>query len=230
MARKKKKSPFRWLIRLFLWPIGALFGLVLLCNLWIVLVTQDHIYASADQLENNEVALVLGTSKNIAPNQPNQHFVHRLEAAAKLYHAGKVRHILVSGDRDSIYYNEPRDMREKLISLGVPEEAITTDDAGFRTLDSVVRAKKIFGLDKFTVITDDFHVSRALFIARKEHLDVVAFVSEPVDYRMSFKTRVREYLARVKAVMDLYILRTEPEMLGHQERILVQNSPAEEEV
>jgi len=221
MARKKKRSIFFYL---FWGPLLLLVLVVLGCNLWVITSTSEDIFASVDDIDSNTVGMVLGTSKKVAPDQPNLHFEHRLEAAAKLFHAGKVQHLLASGDRDSKYYNEPRDMTRKLMELGVPANAITADNAGYRTFDSVVRARRVFGLRRMTIITDDFHVARALFIAKKEGIDAVALRSEPVEYKLSLKARAREYLARVKAVLDLYILDTEPSLLGEPVEILVDHN------
>ena len=225
--KKKWRSPLFWLSWL---PLLVLVGGIVACNVWVVTSTDDAIFESVDSIRSNTVGMVLGTSKKVAPNQPNLHFEHRLEAAAKLYHAGKVKHLLVSGDRDSEYYNEPRDMTKKLMELGVPSNAITADNAGYRTLDSVIRARRVFGLRRMTVISDDFHVARALFIANKEGIDAVALRSEPVELRLSFKARTREWLARVKAVLDLYILDTEPSLLGEPVEILVDSSATRDPV
>lgn len=219
--KKRGRSPLFWLFWL---PLLLLVGFVVACNVWVVSSTEDAVFESVESIESNTVGMVLGTSKKVAPNQPNLHFEHRLEAAAKLYHAGKVKHLLVSGDRDSEYYNEPRDMTIKLMELGVPSNAITADNAGYRTLDSVIRARRVFGLRRMTVISDDFHVARALFIAEREGIDAVALRSEPVELKLSFKARTREWLARVKAVLDLYILDTEPSLLGEPVEILVDSS------
>jgi SanA protein len=106
--------------------------------------------------------------------------------------------------------------------LGVPSNAITEDEGGLRTLDSIVRAKRVYGLSKATVISDDFHVARALFIADREGLDAIAFRGDSVSLRFSTKARVREYFARVKAILDLYFLDTEPTLVGEPIEILVQ--------
>lgn len=219
--KKGKRSIFFWI---FWAPLALGLAAIFACNVWVVASTGDAVFDSVDRIGSNTVGMVLGTSKKVAPNQPNLHFEHRLEAAAKLFHAGKVRHLLVSGDRDSEYYNEPRDMTKKLMQLGVPANAITADNAGYSTLDSVVRARRVFGLRRLTVITDDFHVARALFIADREGIDAVALSSEPVALRMSLKARSREWLARVKVVLDLYLLDTEPSLLGEPVEILVDRS------
>ena len=151
------------------------------------------------------MGLVLGTTANVAPDTPNRHFENRIAAAAELLRQGKVSRLLVSGYRDSQYYDETEDMKERLVALGVAENQIIADNKGARTLDSVARAESVFGFDRFVIISDDFHVARALFIADRLGLDTVALRSKPVDYGSSRKVRVREYFARVKAILDLYL-------------------------
>jgi SanA protein len=105
-------------------------------------------------------------------------------------------------------------MKEALVSRGLPEAAITLDYAGFRTLDSLARARAVFGLQQLTIVTDDFHQNRALFLANAHGVKAVGFASEPVRYEWSKKTRMREIGSRVKAWLDIYVLRTEPHFYG----------------
>ena len=105
-------------------------------------------------------------------------------------------------------------MRDALLEHGVPASALTLDYAGFRTLDSFARAKKVFGVDRLTIVTDDFHLPRAILLARHFGLDAVGYSSEAVPLKWSMKTRLREIVARGKALLDLYLLRTEPRFLG----------------
>ncbi|MGK0185860.1 MAG: SanA protein [Verrucomicrobiales bacterium] len=180
------------------------------CNVWITVSTSRYIKQSADQLSYSDVGIVLGTSR-LVEGAPNPHFDHRVEAAAELYNQGKVGVLLVSGFYDKPYYNEPKDMRQALEKLGVPPGAIAEDGKGLRTLDSVARARQHFPYkNTFVVISDGFHVPRAVFIGRQRGLDIGALASREVDYRYSAGSRVRECLARVKAVLDLYVLGTEP--------------------
>jgi SanA protein len=123
---------------------------------------------------------------------------------------GKIDHLILSGDNRSMYYNEPIEMRKALIKLGVPTTAITLDYAGLRTLDSIVRCKEIFGQNRITIITQPFHSYRALFISRYYDIEAVAMVTDEQDGEYSFRIRLREYFARTKAVLDLYILKTSP--------------------
>lgn len=184
------------------------------CNVWITVSTSRFIKQSVDDLAFSDVGIVLGTSR-LVEGRANPHFDHRIQAAASLYHKGKVGLLLVSGFYDKPYYNEPKDMREALEKLGVPPGAIAEDGKGLRTLDSVARAGQQFPYNNsFVVISDGFHVPRAVFIGRKRGLDIAALASKDVGYSYSAGSRVRECLARVKAVLDLYVFGTEPTDLG----------------
>lgn len=190
---------------------GLLF--ILVTNIWVVSSTRDLIYAK-DQLPTNDVALILGTSKG-SQNNPNRFFFQRMNAAAELFAAEKIKHLLVSGDNSSKYYNEPRDMLQALGDLNIPEKDISLDFAGFRTLDSVIRSKEVFGQDSITIVTQEFHCYRSLFIARKSGLSAVAFSADdggPIGITLAF----REILARSFAVADLYIFKREPKFLGEE--------------
>lgn len=151
----------------------------------------------------------------------NPFFEGRMDAAAELYQRGKVLHLLVSGDNRRKDYDEPTAMRAALVERGVPASAITLDYAGFRTLDSVARAKHVFGLQKTTIVTDAFHQPRALFLARAYGLDATGYCSADVPFRWAKKTLLREVGSRVKACLDIYVLRTKPRFFGPREEIQV---------
>lgn len=187
-------------------PLLAILAMAVACNLWVIQSTRSRIFESPEQIDNQTVALVLGTSKKVAPNTPNPHFENRINAAVKLYEAGKVGQILVSGYRDSRYYDEAKDMEKRLIEYRIPTSAIMADDKGDSTIDSVERVLSAHYLDKVVIISDGWHVHRALFIADRRGIEAVALASEPVSFRRSAPTRFREYLARVKAVIDLYLI------------------------
>lgn len=201
----------------------ALFVVMLLilggANIWIVKSTEEKVYSDISRLPDHRVALVLGTSHKVVGGAPNPYFEKRIETAATLYRLGKVDHFILSGDNRTRYYNEPWEMRKALIKAGVPETAITLDYAGLRTLDSVVRSKKIFGQDKITIITQPFHSYRALFISDYYEIDAVAMVADEPAIEKSFRVRIREYFARAKAVLDLYVFKTTPRFLGEKEQI-----------
>lgn len=181
--------------------------------------TQRFIYADVKSIPANNVGLVLGTSSTLANGRGNLYFNYRIQAAAELYHAGKVKHLIVSGDNHIKSYNEPEEMKLALMALGVPESAITLDFAGFRTLDSVVRCKEIFGQNRFTVISQQFHNQRALFIAQHYGINAIAYNAKAITGRANLRTEIREPLARFKAVLDLYVLHKQPKFLGKREYV-----------
>jgi SanA protein len=159
------------------------------------------------------VALVLGCSPKIA-GRPNLFYVYRMDAAVRLYHAGRVRALIVSGDNGTKHYDEPTAMKEDLVRRGVPAKAVYCDHAGFRTLDSVVRAERIFGQKRFVVVSQRFHNERAVFLARRHGLQAEAFDARDVTGNPGLMTHLREYLARVQAVLDVTLLRTKPRFEG----------------
>jgi len=200
----------KWVIK-FSVAVAFLVALVtLICNWWVVYNTRDQTYFSIDKLPANDVGLVLGTSKFVASGKENLFFRYRMEASARLWKAGKVKFLILSGNNDSEYYNEPADMQRALIKLGVPASIMTLDYAGYRTFDSVVRCKEVFNQEKITIISQNFHNARALFIGNKEGMQAVAFAAQDVPDGYSFRTLVREYLARPYAVLDVFLLRPQP--------------------
>ena len=180
------------------------------------------IFRNTSDVPANDVALVLGTGKLTPRGNPNLHFTQRIKAAAELYQSGKIRHLIVSGDNHIQGYDEPTDMLEALAAAGVPTNAITCDYAGFRTLDSVVRANTVFGLTNFTIVTEEFHCPRALWIARAHGLNAVAFAAPDLTMkRWTVRVKIREALARVLCGFDLYVFRTQPKFPGPPEPLVL---------
>ncbi|MEM6263319.1 MAG: ElyC/SanA/YdcF family protein [Bacteroidota bacterium] len=186
---------------------------------WVNWQTHEFIHDDPQEVGTYRVGLVLGTSKKTVKGRPNLFFTRRMDAAAELFRAGKVRHLLVSGDNGIKEYNEPEDMRRALMERGVPAGAITLDYAGFRTLDSVVRCKEVFGQDEYVVISQAFHTQRAVFIARTLGIAASGYNAEAVSPRYAPRTYVREVFARAKALLDVYILGTQPKFLGDPVKI-----------
>ncbi len=218
MPRKRKRSIFFWLFTL---PLLLLVAFIVLCNLWIVGSTEKRVFGTVEEVAAAPVGLVLGTSKKVSPDILNLHFQNRLKAAAELIKSGRVEKLLVSGYRDSQYYDETRDMTKGLIEMGVSKGDILADDQGARTLDSLSRAKTVFGIEDVVIVSDDFHVNRALFIADHVGVNATALKSATVDRMDSRGVRVREFFARVKAVIDLYFFRPES-----QREVIAADSPA----
>ncbi len=193
--------------------------LLMICNYWINTSTTAQLFDDAAKIPSRKVGLVLGASKNTNRGTHNLYFDFRMQAAAKLFKLKKVQYLLLSGDNHIKGYDEPSDMREALLELGIPDSCIILDYAGFRTLDSVVRCNEVFGEDSITVISQEFHNQRALFIANKNNIHAIGFNAEEVNRNYSLKTRIREYFARVKCVLDIYLLHTSPKFLGNKIKI-----------
>lgn len=200
-------------------------GLMAWANQSCKCAARGRIFYALDAIPARDVGLVLGTSKETRHGKPNLHFNQRIAAAAALYHAGKVRHLLVSGDNHIATYDEPADMRNALVREGVPVSAITCDYAGFHTLDSVVRAKKVFGLTRCTIISEKFHCPRALWIAQQNGLDAIAFAAPDVGLKSwSWRADIREQFARAWCGVDLYVLHRGPKFPGPREPILLSST------
>lgn len=187
--------------------------LIIACQLIVLGGASGRHFDALTVLPQNRVGLVLGTNKFVARGRHNAYYTQRITAAAKLYKAGKVEFLLVSGDNRRSDYNEPLTMKRDLIAAGVPKGKITCDYAGFRTLDSLIRAKEVFGQSKLTIISQRFHNERALFLARANEIEAVAYDVGTGDFPQG-KTALREILARAQAVLDAWVLRTRPKFLG----------------
>ena len=145
----------------------------------------------------------------------NLYFKYRIDATVSLFKSGKINFVLISGDNSSADYNEPEDMKQELMKRGIPAEKIVLDFAGFRTFDSVYRANEIFGQASFTIISQEFHNQRALYIANSLDLNAVAFNAKDVTDYNGFKTKIREKFARVKVLLDI-LFNKKPKFLGEK--------------
>lgn len=183
---------------------GMLIGFVLVCNRIVINAAEGHTYNDTIQVPANRVGIVLGTSPKLRNGLPNLYFKYRIEAAVALFRCGKINYILVSGDNRKNNYNEPVEMRKALIREGIPDSVIVLDYAGIRTLDSVVRAKKVFGQDSITIISQRFHNERAIYIAQKNNIYAIGFNATDVGLHSGLKTQIRELFARVKVFVDQF--------------------------
>ncbi len=181
-------------------------------------VAEGKTYTRVQEVPARSVALVLGTTSKVF-GRPNLFYTARIDAAWELYRAGKVKHILVSGDNSTKYYNEPDQMKEDLMEKGVPENRITPDYAGLRTLDSVVRANKVFGQNRFVIVSQCFHGERGVYLATHHGIEAIAFCAADVEGAAGTRTYLREYLARMKAIIDVWILQKQPKHLGDKVEI-----------
>lgn len=208
------KKPLKILVSLLVISIWS----IIVSDILTVYTTQDYIYNSIENLPKNKVGLVLWTSKYIADGRRNLFYIYRIEAIQELYKTGKIEYILVSGDNSTQQYNETDSMRDDLIDLWIPEDKIYGDYAGFRTLDSVVRAKEIFRQSEYTIITQKFHLERAIFLAESEWIDAVWYPAKDVPIKLAPRVWIRERLARVKMMLDI-IIWVEPKFGGESIRI-----------
>jgi len=166
--------------------------------------TKGQVYNNVADVPKNKVGLLLGTAKyqDRSKNIVNLYYQHRIDAAVALYMAGKIDYIIVSGDNTQ-YYNEPMQMMHDLVARGVPAKHIYLDNAGFRTLDSILRCRDVFGQEKFTIISQEFHNRRAVYIANHKNVATVAFSA--MDGDSFWDVAIREKLARVKMMTDLLL-------------------------
>ncbi|MDA3890815.1 MAG: YdcF family protein [Salinivirgaceae bacterium] len=175
--------------------------------------TKNKIFSSVDEITYNKVGLLLGTSKYIRTGEINLYYKYRIDAAVKLFESGKIDYILISGDNGLVEYNEPKTIRNDLIERGIPAKKIYLDYAGFRTWDSVIRAKKVFGESKLTVISQEFHNARAIFIGQRNDMDLIGFNAKNVPYKYGKKIRLREKFARINLLCDI-LVNKQPKYLG----------------
>ncbi|MFA7315014.1 MAG: ElyC/SanA/YdcF family protein [Candidatus Magasanikbacteria bacterium] len=180
--------------------------------------TENKTYNSLADIPHNKVGLLLGTSKFLVDGRVNAYYSYRIEATKKLFEAKKIDFVLVSGDNGTISYDEPTVIKKDLLESGIPTSSIFLDYAGFRTLDSIVRSKEIFGQNSITVISQKFHNERAIFIAEKKGIEAIGYNAQDVSTYFGLKTQLREKLARLKMMFDL-LFHTQPKFFGEKLRL-----------
>jgi len=163
---------------------------------------------------------VLGTSKYLANGIKNRYYTNRIKATIELYKCNKIDFIIVSGDNRNRNYNEPITMYNDLVAAGIPGRKIILDYAGFRTLDSVIRGKEVFGQEKYTIVSQSFHNQRAIYIARKKGIEAIAFNAEDLSGDVDFKVQMREIGARMLVMLDM-VTSKQPHFLG--EKVVIPN-------
>jgi SanA protein len=189
-------------------------------DMYISKQAEPDLYQNTTKIPAKKAALVLGTAKYMVGGGKNYFYTYRIRAAVNLFKAGKVKAIVVSGDNSTKYYNETRKMQQDLIKAGVPNQYITLDPLGVRTLDSVVRAEAIFDLKDYIIVSQRFHLERALFIAKTKGQKVIGFMAKDIPgTSAAYRMKAREYLARAKAFLDVYILHTTPKFDGKKEKV-----------
>lgn len=184
-----------------------------ICNKIIVDAAKDKLYSDLNKIPFNKAGLLLGTAKYGRSGNINPYYDKRIEAAIDLLKQGKIKYIIISGDKSRKDYNEPLSMRSDLIKGGIDSTKIYLDYAGFRTFDSIIRLKEIFGQDSVTIISQKFHNERALFIAYKEGINAIGYNAKEAGNVQGLETPFRERLARVKTFLDFGVGK-KPKFLG----------------
>ncbi|WP_303316232.1 ElyC/SanA/YdcF family protein [Flavivirga abyssicola] len=204
----------KYLKKIILFLTLLIFYIVII-NVWVVYQAKDSTYNNMALIPKNKVGLVLGASKFTLNGNINLYYKYRLEAAYQLYKSEKIEFILISGDNGRKSYDEPTDFKNDLIKKGIPKNKIFLDYAGFRTLDSVVRSKEIFGLNSITIISQEFHNERAIYLAKNFKINAIGYNAKDINGRYGIKTKLREYIARAKASIDV-LFNVQPKFLGEK--------------
>ncbi|MEX1048066.1 MAG: ElyC/SanA/YdcF family protein [Akkermansiaceae bacterium] len=215
-AAAKRGAFRRWLRRLGLVGLAGVLlfiGVVAYANLAASWVSRGRLFTEAKDLPITKVGLVFGTTDRINGRE-NLYFRYRIDAAEEVWKAGKVETLIVSGDNLSPYYDEPAKMKDALMARGIPGDRIVRDPRGLRTLDSVVRAKEIYGTNSILLISQRFQNQRAIYLAKANGIEAYGFNARDVQTQGGTKTKIREVGARVKMWLDVNFLNTRPSHLG----------------
>jgi SanA protein len=214
VKRKGKGALGRWLRRLGI-VSGSLF--LLFTAIW---ASRGRLFDDAADLPQTTVGLVFGTTDRVNGKE-NLYYRYRIDAAVRVWKSGKLDTLIVSGDNFSspLYYNEPEKMKQALIERGIPGDRIVCDRKGLRTLDSVVRAKEIYGTNRILLISQRFQNERAIYLAKAHGIEAFGFNAQDVETQAGLKTKIREVGARVKMWLDVNFLNTRPRHLGEKETL-----------
>ena len=198
--------------KIFLWStciiLFVCIVVMLICNQIVVNNAEGKVFSDIDSVKYNKVGLLLGTTPQARIGRiTNAFFTYRIDAAEQLYKARKIEKILISGDENSLDgVNETECMRDSLVARGILAKDIILDGKGYRTINSIINANKVYGLKRFTIISQKFHNERAIYQAEHLGLDVEniqAYNAKDPKSRRAYLTTIREYFARVKMFMDL---------------------------
>jgi SanA protein len=203
------------LSRTLLGIVIASVSITYLCNRAIKRASNGHLYADSKSIPYNRVGLLLGTAKAGRNGNSNPYYDNRIQAALKLIQNHKIKYLIISGDNSRNDYNEPEMMKADLVKAGIDSTIIYLDYAGFRTFDSIKRLKEIFGQDSVTIISQQFHNERAIYIASREGISAIGFNAADVSIKQGLKTQIREKMARVKVFVD-YLFGIKPKFLGEK--------------
>jgi SanA protein len=190
--------------------------------LWVSYLAHDYVVNDLKDVQHCKAALILGTSPLARSGKPNIYFVYRMNAAATLFLNGKADYLIVSGARSSANYDEPSAMRAALVARGVPADRIYRDEGGDHTLESVMRAKNVYGLEDAIIVSQRFHIERAIYLARAHGLSFTGFAAQDVTFPSGLLMAAREVISRLGAV---YYGLTEPLALAKNTPVTLGTDP-----
>ena len=191
-----------------LWVIMAIMGVALaivsVCEISVYSASKERVYSDVERIPHREVGVLLGTNPKGRRGGANMFYNHRIDAAVALYEAGKVDRFIISGAKKGSDYDEPQAMREALVARGVPDSILILDGQGFHTIESIVRAKEVYEVDSVTIISQEFHNRRSLYMAKHNGLDAIAYnAANTTILRWRIIMFLRERASRVKAVLRI---------------------------
>ncbi|MCP4522632.1 MAG: hypothetical protein GY828_00250 [Candidatus Gracilibacteria bacterium] len=212
------KKLWKWIIFFIL--IGGTIGVAIFfsINKYVLSFSDQGYYSQVSELPAQEFGLVFGASV-LGNSKPSDILADRLKTAAESFQQGKIKQIIVSGDNRKRNYNEPVVMQKYLMGLGIPQEFIHLDYAGFDTYDTLYRARDLFHIKEVTLFTQDFHLKRAMYISKKLGIKTLGIQTNRQYYLAESYNHKREYFARIKAFLEVEILQPEPVHLGDEMRI-----------
>jgi SanA protein len=207
-----------WLILFVALPLAVLLGgLALLYGAQTIPKRiRGRCYDDLTELPANRVGLVLGCTRTLKNGNPNLYFAYRIDAAAALFRAGQVELLLASGASRRAEVDEAASMKEALIEQGVPADRIVCDPHGYRTIESVLRAKRVYGQERLTIISQRFHNQRAIYVADHRGIEASGFNARDVALPRARAVRLREFLARMRVLIDIHVNNTQPRVLGEE--------------
>jgi SanA protein len=214
-SKRKRRLVYAFILILSLVALPIVF--VAGTNFWVYQAGKSRLYYDVDKAPKHKVALVLG-ARVLRGGRLSAVLEDRVYTAVSLYKNGKVEKLLMSGDNSETHYDEVTAMRRRAIELGVPADNVVRDFAGFRTWDSIYRARDVWGLHDFTIVSQEFHLTRALFLARHLGVSADGMVADRRDYVMKYGT-LREFGARTLAWCDAFVRHPVPHFLGAHETL-----------
>ena len=194
------------ILKFALWVLMAIMvvglAVVACCEIAVYNASKRRVYSDVEGIPHREVGLLLGTNPKGRRGGANTFYNHRIDAAVALYEAGKVDRFIISGAKKGSDYDEPQAMREALVARGVPDSIFILDGQGFHTIESIVRAKEVYEVDSVTIISQEFHNKRSLYMAKRNGLDAIAYnAANTTILRWRILMFLRERASRVKAVL-----------------------------